>query len=95
MTTGTIAHMSPEQARGEEIDHRTDIWSFGVVLFEMFSGQLPFKGEHDQAVVYSILNKNPKPITGFRSEIPMSLEQVVAKTLENNPDDRYQQVGKC
>jgi len=92
MTMGTIAFMSPEQARGEQVDHRTDIWSLGVVLYEMFSGQLPFKGEHDQAVVYSILNEQPMPITDLRSEIPISLEQVVGKALEKNPDNRYQQV---
>jgi TolB-like protein/predicted Ser/Thr protein kinase len=92
MTMGTIAYMSPEQARGEEVDHRTDIWSFGVVLYEMFCSQLPFKGEKDQAVVYSILNENPEPITDVRSEIPMSVEQVVAKALEKNPDERYQHI---
>jgi len=92
MTMGTIAYMSPEQARGEEVDHRTDIWSFGVVLYEMFCGQLPFKGEHDQGVVYSILNEKPKPITDLRSEIPMTIEQIVGKALEKNPDDRYKQI---
>jgi len=92
MAMGTIAYMSPEQARGEEVDHRTDIWSFGVVLYEMFGGQLPFKGEHDQGVVYSILNEKPKPITDLRSEIPLSIGQVVSKALEKNPDERYQQV---
>jgi len=92
MTMGTIAYMSPEQARGEEVDHRTDIWSFGVVLYEMFSGQLPFKGAHDQAVVYSILNEKPKPLTDLRSDIPMSLEQVVGKALEKNPDERYMNI---
>jgi len=89
---GTIAYMSPEQARGEEVDHRTDIWSFGVVLYEMFSGQLPFKGEHDQATVYSILNKKPKSITDLKAEIPMAIEQVVGKALEKNPHERYQQI---
>jgi len=91
---GTIAYMSPEQARGEEVDQRTDIWSLGVVLYEMFGGQLPFRGDHDQAVVYSILNKKPRPITELRSEIPMSIEQVVDKALEKNPDERYQQIDE-
>jgi len=91
-TMGTIAYMSPEQARGEEVDHRTDIWSLGVVLYEMFSGQLPFKGEHDQAVVYSVLNERPKTITDLRSDVPMAIEQVVGKALEKNPDVRYQHI---
>jgi serine/threonine-protein kinase len=93
-TMGTIAYMSPEQARGEEVDQRTDIWSFGVVLYEMFSGQLPFKGEHDQGVVYSILNQKPKPLTEVRAEIPVSIGQVVEKALEKNPDKRYQQIDE-
>jgi serine/threonine-protein kinase len=91
-TMGTIAYMSPEQARGEKVDHRTDIWSLGVVLYEMFSGQLPFRGGHDQAVVYSILNEQPKPVTDLRSNIPMALEQVVGKALEKNLDERYQHI---
>ena len=91
---GTTAYMSPEQAQGEAVDFRTDIWSFGVVLYEMFGGQLPFMGEHDQAVVYSILNKKPKPITELRSEIPVSIGQVVDKALEKNPDKRYQQIDE-
>jgi TolB-like protein/Tfp pilus assembly protein PilF/predicted Ser/Thr protein kinase len=94
MAMGTIAYMSPEQARGETVDFRTDIWSFGVVLYEMFSGQLPFRGDHEQAVVYSILNEKPKPVTDFREEIPTSLEQVIDKALEKNPEKRYQNIDE-
>jgi serine/threonine protein kinase len=66
-TLGTVAYMSPEQGRGEEVDQRTDIWPFGVVLYEMITGQHPFKGEYEQAVMYSIMNEEPEPITGLRT----------------------------
>ncbi|MBW2037833.1 MAG: serine/threonine protein kinase [Deltaproteobacteria bacterium] len=89
-TLGTVAYMSPEQACGEEIDHRTDIWSLGVVLYEIITGQLPFKGEYEQAVVYSILNVDPEPITGMRAGVPMELERITNKALAKSPDERYQ-----
>ena len=91
-TVGTVAYMSPEQARGEQIDHRTDIWSLGVVLYEMISGELPFKGDYESAVFYSILNEDPASITGLRTGVPMELERIINKALTKNPDERYQHV---
>lgn len=93
-TMGTIAYMSPEQAKGEKVDLRTDIWSFGVVLYEMLTGNLPFRGEHEQAVVYSILKEKPEPVTDIKSDIPTSIEQVVSKALEKDPDKRYQKIDE-
>jgi eukaryotic-like serine/threonine-protein kinase len=68
-TLGTYAYMSPEQLRGIKVDHRTDIWSLGAMLYEMITRQMPFKGDYENAVVYSILNTNPEPMTGVQSEI--------------------------
>ena len=89
-TVGTIGHMSPEQARGDSVDHRSDIWSFGVVLYQLITGQLPFRGEYEQAVTYSVLNEDPEPLTAVRTGVPMSLERIVFKALAKEPDDRYQ-----
>ncbi len=93
-TLGTVAYMSPEQARGEQVDQRTDIWSLGVVLYEMVIGRRPFKGDYEQAVVYSILNEEPDPITGLRTGIPMELERIVGKALAKSPEQRYQHVDE-
>ncbi len=90
MTLGTVAYMSPEQAQGVEADRRTDIWALGIVLYEMLTGQLPFRGEYEAAMVYSILHENPQPITGLRSGIPLELERLVNKCLEKDPSARYQ-----
>jgi serine/threonine protein kinase len=90
-TLGTAAYMSPEQALGKkDIDHRADIWSFGVVLYEMITGQLPFRGEYDSAVLYSIINEAPESIATVRSDIPTALEQIVYKCLQKQATDRYE-----
>ncbi|MGB7063271.1 MAG: protein kinase [Candidatus Zixiibacteriota bacterium] len=91
-TLGTVAYMSPEQARGEEVDHRTDIWALGVVVYEMLTGQMPFKGEHEQAVMCSIINEDPELLTSFRTDIPRYVEQVVSKALEKDQTRRYQNI---
>jgi serine/threonine protein kinase len=93
-TLGTAAYMSPEQARGEIVDHRTDIWSLGVVLYEMISARLPFRGEYEQAMVYSILNEEPEPFTALRSNVPIALDGIIAKALAKDPATRYQHVDE-
>ena len=89
-TLGTAAYMSPEQARGEDVDHRTDIWSLGVVLYEMVTGRRPFQGDYEQAVVYSILNTEPNAPSQLRKDIPRIIENITIKTLQKNREDRYE-----
>ena len=93
-TMGTAAYMSPEQARGEHVDHRTDIWSMGVVLYEMIAGELPFKGDYEQAVIYLIMYEDSEPITGLRTGVPTELERIVDKAMSKSPDDRYQHMDE-
>ncbi len=89
-TIGTVAYMSPEQVQGKEVDHRTDLWSLGVLLYEMIAGQLPYKAEYDQAIFYSIQNENPDPLTSIRTDVPMALEWIVNKLMAKDPAERYQ-----
>jgi len=88
-TIGTVSYMSPEQTKGENVDHRTDIWALGVVLYEIITGKQPFQGDYEQAVIYSIMNENPKPISGLRTGVPMELERIVNKCLAKDPEGRY------
>ena len=88
-TVGTVAYMSPEQAQGAEVDHRTDIWALGCVTYEMVRGQRPFQGVYDQALVYEIVNQEPEPLTGVRTGVPMELEWIVGKCLAKDREDRY------
>ena len=92
MTLGTVPYMSPEQARGEKLDHRTDIWSLGVVLYEIISGRLPFQSDYAEALVYSIINEEPEPLTSLRSNVPMELERIVQKAMQKERTKRYQRL---
>jgi len=87
---GTVAYMSPEQVRGDEVDHRADIWSLGVMLYEMVTGQLPFQGDKETAVMYSALNEDPQSLVSIREDIPRGLEEVVGKALVKDLTNRYQ-----
>ena len=88
-TLGTTAYMSPEQAKGESVDQRTDIWSLGVVFYQMVSGKLPFKGEYDQAIIYSIINKTPEELNTAKK-----IKSFVNKCLQKKPGNRYQSIDE-
>jgi non-specific serine/threonine protein kinase len=89
-TIGTVAYMSPEQAKGGEVDQRSDIWSMGVVLYEMLTGRLPFKGNHEQTMIYSILNAVPMSPKVYRGELSDHICAVIDKALQKDPLDRFQ-----
>ncbi len=91
-TLGTAAYMSPEQAQGEEVDQRSDIFSFGVVLYEMLTSKLPFGGEHHSAIIYSILNEEPQPLARFNNQASAKLQEIVEKALAKDKEERYQHV---
>ena len=93
-TLGTVGYMSPEQARGDEVDHRSDIWALGVVLYEMLAGRMPFRGEVDAAVIYSIMNEEPDPLTENCPECPAELGEVISAALAKELDDRFQSMDE-
>lgn len=92
-TVGTLAYMAPEQMQGGDVDPRSDIFSFGVLFFEMLSGRLPFRGEHEAAMMYSIINEDPENIQKFVPDAPAELSFLLKTALEKNPEDRYQQMS--
>ncbi|MDI6766672.1 MAG: protein kinase [Bacteroidota bacterium] len=89
-TLGTVQYMSPEQAQGIEIDQRSDIFSFGVVLYEMITGKLPFRGEHEAAIIYSLVNETPEPLARYKANVPEGLQRIVDKALQKDRNIRYQ-----
>jgi len=88
-TLGTVAYMSPEQARGDKVDARTDIWSLGVVLYELASGNLPFRGDLESAVIHNIIHEEPKPLRAIVSKVPEEFERIIRRALRKKVEDRY------
>ena len=89
-TVGTLAYMPPEQIQGGEVDARSDIFSAGVLIYEMMTGRLPFRGDHEAAMMYSILNEEPEQLDKFLAEVSPELNHIVNRALEKDPEDRYQ-----
>ncbi|NGP75097.1 protein kinase [Balneolaceae bacterium YR4-1] len=89
-TMGTVSYMSPEQLEGAGVDHRTDIWALGVLLYEMLSGERPFAGQFAQAIMYSITNEEPEYISKVRPEVPLQIESIINKALQKNPEKRFE-----
>jgi len=88
--SGTLQYMSPEQAQGSPLDFRSDIFSFGIVIYEMITGQMPFKGEHSAALTYSILFETPEPLATYKAEISEEFQKIVDKALQKELEARYQ-----
>ncbi len=92
LVLGTAHYMSPEQARGQKVDARSDIWSLGVVLYEMVAGSPPFRGETPSDCIASILTTEPPPLSGVLADVPLKLESILQKALRKNSDERYQTI---
>ena len=91
-TVGTAGYMSPEQVQGQDADHRSDIFSLGVMLYELLAGELPFKGVHETALMYEIVNVDPAPMSAAKPEVDSELDRIVLECLQKDPDERYNSV---
>jgi serine/threonine protein kinase/tetratricopeptide (TPR) repeat protein len=89
VAVGTLLYMSPEQAQGDDVDRRADLWALGAVLYEMLVGRPPFEGDHDQTIIYSILNSEPEPVGKSLQDLPPGLDAIIARALAKRPIDRY------
>ncbi|MDX1700990.1 MAG: protein kinase, partial [Melioribacteraceae bacterium] len=93
-TKGTVAYMAPEIIRGMNIDHRSDIWSLGIILFEMLTGHLPFEGKFAEPLMYAIVNKTPKKLIDFLTDPPESLQKIIDRLIQKDPEKRYQYLSE-
>ncbi len=91
---GTLAYMSPEQSRGGDLDHRTDLWALGVVMYEMIAGRRPFDGPYDAAILYAASNEPHEPLTTWRPDVPEYLDELVTRLLEKTPERRFQSASE-
>jgi serine/threonine protein kinase len=87
---GTLGYVSPEQITGGRVDHRTDVFSFGVLMYELTSGRLPFKGDNEIALIHSIFNDEPESLSSIRTDISNEFDMLIMRCLKKEPDLRYQ-----
>jgi len=93
-TLGTAAYMSPEQVKGGSVDHKSDVFSCGVVLYELFTGIQPFKSDYYHGMMYAVVNEDPPPVTEHKPDLPVELEWILRKSMEKDPDDRFQDMSE-
>ena len=94
LAMGTPAYMSPEQVKGTQVDHRSDIWSLGIILYELLTRRLPFRGDNEMAMLYNIVNEEPAPASRFNPEIPSRIEKIIHHSIVKNTSERYASINE-